>query len=362
MKKVSEDKEVSTPGRAQSRQQVPDQSPVRLNLALQGGGGHGAFTWGVLDRLLEDDRVAIGDISGTSAGALNGAALVTGFARGGRDGARENLALLWRQVTEAGALMSMLQVPLKKPGLGVWDDVLPVLSPYQTNPLALEPLKYILTTTVDIALMQASKAPGPTLSVNAVNLNNGHTRVFGPAEMSIPAIMASACAPFMFQAVQIEGESYWDGSYGSNPVLWPLYEGKGDVDILLVELTPLQRPETPTTAKNILNRINEIAAIGGMVSELRLMDSVTSHSGQAVRMHIISLPDTLARADAEPSTKRTVDAALFQTLRQQGRQACADWLESNRNSLGIRSSGDVRNRYVSPYEPRSLADDRVIPR
>jgi NTE family protein len=327
---------------------------VRLNLALQGGGGHGAYTWGVLDELLDDETIEIGDISGASAGALNGAALVTGFARGGRQGAKDNLALLWRQVIEAGAVISMLNVPLKKPGMGIWDDAMPLLSPYQTNPLALEPLKYILTSTVDLSVLQGATAPGPTLTVNAVNLNNGHTRAFGPADISVSAIMASACAPLLFQAVEIEGASYWDGSYGANPVLWPLYHGKGDVDVLLVELAPLHRPETPTTAKNILNRINEVASIGGLQSEFRLMDAITARSGQTVRTHLVSLPDTVARAEVEPSTKRAIDAALFLTLRQQGRQACAMWLQSSRDALGKRSSSDVRGRYLSPYAPRPL--------
>ena len=326
-------------------------APIRLNLALQGGGGHGAYTWGVLDRLLEEEHIEIGDICGASAGALNGAALVTGHARGGRPGAKDNLAPLWRQVTEAGAVMSMLQVPLKKPGMGVWDDAMPLLSPYQTNPLAMEPLKYILSSTVDIGLLQRSKAPGPALWVNALNVNNGHTRAFGPAEISVSAILASACAPFLFQAVQIDGESYWDGSYGANPVLWPLYDGKGDVDILLVELAPIRRPETPTTAKNIMSRINELASVGGMVSELRLMDSIAARSGQTVRTHLISLPDTVAKAQAEPSTKRTIDLSMFQNLREEGRQACATWLEQNGDALGQWSSDDVRGRYVSPYEP-----------
>ena len=323
--------------------------PIRLNLALQGGGGHGAYTWGVLERLLDEEHVEIGDVCGASAGALNGSALVTGWLRGGRQGARDNLALLWRQVTEAGLLASFFHASLKKPGLGVWDDAMPLLSPYQTNPFALDPLKYILGSTVDIDLLQAAKAPGPTLSVNAVNVQSGHSRVFGPTELSIEAVMASACAPFTYQAVEIDGESYWDGSYAGNPTLWPLYEGKGDVDLLMVELTPLRRDETPTTAKNILNRINEIGSINGLVSELRWMVSTTARSGQAVRMHVISLPDAVSPDEIEPSTKRTIDAALFEKLRRQGRQACGDWLSLHRDELGQRSSCNVNARYLAPH-------------
>jgi NTE family protein len=333
---------------------VPSPLPsVRLNLALQGGGAHGAYTWGVLEQLLDDDSIEIGDVSGTSAGALNGAALVTGLLKGGRQGAKDNLALLWRQVTEAGSLMSMMHVPLKKPGLGVWDDAMPMLSPYQTNTFALEPLKYILTSTVDVELLRRAEPPGPTMSVNAVNVQTGYSRVFGSAEMSLSAIMASACAPFMFQAVEIEGVSYWDGSYAGNPMLWPLYEGMTDVDIMMVELTPLHRPETPTTAKNILNRINEIASINGLVSELRLMASYCERSGQVARMHIISLPDSVPPAETEPSTKRTIGPLLFETLRRQGRSACAEWLRQHRAKLGVCPTSDIESRYLRPYSPRA---------
>ena len=195
-----------------------------LNLALQGGGAHGAFTWGALDRLLEEEDIDIGRISGTSAGALNGAALATGYAMDGRAGAKANLALLWRKVSEAGAPMTFLLLPLRKPGMGVWDDAMPLLSPYQTNPLALEPLRYILSTVADIDVMKRPEAP--RLFVNAVNVHSGYSRVFGPQDMSLDAILASACAPLMFQAAQIDGDSYWDGSYAGNPMLWAPLRGR----------------------------------------------------------------------------------------------------------------------------------------
>jgi len=189
----------------------------QLHLALQGGGAHGAFTWGVLERLLDGKRFEIGRISGTSAGALNGAALATGLAKGGHTGAKDHLALLWRQVCEAGSLMSLLTVPLKKPGLGIWDDAMPLLSPYHANPMALETLRYILSSVVDEEVLRSIASP--RLFVNAVNAHTGVSRVFGPEDMSLGAVMASACAPIMFPAVQIDGEAYWDGSYAGNPML-----------------------------------------------------------------------------------------------------------------------------------------------
>lgn len=319
-----------------------------LNMALQGGGAHGAFTWGVLDALLDQPDIEIGRVSGTSAGALNGAALVTGLVNGGRQAAKDNLERLWCKVAEVGAPMTFLLMPLRKPGLGVWDDALPLLSPYQTNPVALGPLRHVLDTVVDLqALRTPSNHP---LFVNAVNVHSGLSRVFGPGDISMEAILASACAPLMFQAVQIEGESYWDGSYAGNPMLWPLYREALDTDILMVELTPLHRPETPTTAKNILNRINEIASINGLLAEFRALHTLNHSVPEAdIRLHVLSLPDTGSDLEIEPSIKRTVGLALFESLRRTGRAACEVWLEEHRGELGRRATVDIERRYLAPY-------------
>lgn len=318
-----------------------------LNLALQGGGAHGAFTWGVLDRLLEEPDIEIERISGTSAGALNGAALVTGYAHGGRAGARAQLALLWNQVALAGLPMAFLLLPLRKPSFGLWDDALPLISPYMANPIGMAPLRHVLNSVVDFEALRG--AEGPALYVNAVNVGTGLNRVFGPSELSVEGLLASACAPLVFQAVQIENDFYWDGSYGGNPMLWPLYEGKGEADIFMVELTPLQRAETPTTAKNILNRINEIASINGLVSELRQVDAC-NRLGASIRLHVLSLADEdSASAILEPSVKRSVGMILFESLRLRGRAACERWLATNRGDLGVRSTADLHGKYLRPY-------------
>lgn len=329
---------------------------LKLNLALQGGGTHGAFTWGVLDRLLEEEDIEIGRISGTSAGALNGAALATGLARGGRPGAKEHLALLWHKVAEAGSLLTFLLLPLRKPGMGLWDDALPLLSPYQINPLGMAPLRSVLATVVDVDALRAAGA-APQLFVNAVHVQTGSSRVFGPADMSLDALLASACAPLSYQAVQIEGESYWDGSYAANPVLWPLYDRQLDCDIFMVELTPLRRAETPMSAKNILNRINEVVSINGLVAELRALDTINrSAAGADIRMHVVSMGERPgAVLENEPSIKRTVGRVLFELLRQDGYQACDSWLQEHRPLLGERSSVDIRARYLQPYSARSSA-------
>ena len=330
----------------------PPARDVHLNLALQGGGAHGAFTWGVLDRLLDEEHLHIDRISGTSAGALNGAALATGLARGGRQCAKEHLAMLWDKVAQAGSLMTFLMLPLRKASLGVWDDAMPLLSPYQVNPLGHAPLRYILASVVDDVLLRQPGA-APQLFVNAVHVQSGRPRVFGPAEMSVDALIASACAPLSFQAVEIDGESYWDGSYASNPALWPLYEKNLDCDIFMVEITPQYRPEVPLSAKNILNRINEITSITGLVSELRALDTINNNVAQAsIRMHVLSLSDGTATALAnEPSVRRAVGRVLFEMLRQDGHRACDAWLQENGSQLGRRSTVDIGLRYLAPDLP-----------
>ena len=318
----------------------------RVNLALQGGGAHGAFTWGVLDRLLEERDIQIGHISGTSAGALNGAALASGMAEGGRVGAKEQLALLWTRVAAAGLPIEFFLAPWRKPSLGLWDDALPLISPYIANPMGMSPLRQVLNSVIDFDAIRSAEAP--SLYVNAVNVHSGVSRVFGPDEMSVEALLASACAPLVFQAVQIGEDAYWDGSYGGNPMLWPLHETQDDADILMIELTPLNRAETPTTAKNILNRINEIASINALVSELAAIDR-RNRQGASLRVHVLSLAEEKSLVALEPSVKRTVGMTLFETLRQTGRSACKRWLAEHRSHLGVRSSADLHGKYLQPY-------------
>jgi NTE family protein len=298
-----------------------------LQLALQGGGAHGAFTWGVLDRLLDEEGLAHGD----------------------RAAAKEHLSRLWHGIATVGTPLAWLMTPLRKPGLGVWDDALPLLSPYMTNPLAMEPIRALLTGIVDVEAMNVA---GPnSLYVNAVNVNTGRCRVFGPGEHSLQTILASACAPLVFQAVVIDGESYWDGGYAGNPSLWPLYADSPEIDLLLVELTPLKRAETPTTAKNILNRINEIASIQGLVAELQAVDVINrTVPGADVRLHVVSLPDAGSALQIEPSIKRTVALELFYALQQRGHAACDAWL-ATRTGNALPVPTDIGFRYLQSGQP-----------
>lgn len=303
--------------------------PLKLNLALQGGGAHGAFTWGALDRLLEEPLIEFGSISGTSAGALNGAALVTGWVRAGRQGAREQLALLWQKAAEVSSLASLTMIPLRKPSLGHWDDMVPLLPPMIANPLGIQPLRYVLNQVID---QQALRSPGaPALFVNAIRVRDGATRVFGPKDITIEALLASACAPQLFTAVEIEDEHYWDGSYTANPVLRPLYEGLQQADVLLIELSPVQRQELPLSAKNILNRINEITGNAGLQHEIQLLKE-NQRSKAGLRLHVLNIPASCEHL-MDPSIKRSADAGLFETLRQEGWRCCDQWLDENYDSL-----------------------------
>jgi NTE family protein len=323
---------------------------ITLNLALQGGGAHGAFTWGVLDRLLDDPGIEIGCISGTSAGAMNGAALATGLARGGREAARENLARLWTKVAEIGAVSTLFMLPLRKPSLGIWDDPFPLVSPYLNNALGTAPLRYVAESVADIDLL---RRPGAVaLHVNAVNVRTGAMRLFGPQDLSIDALLASACAPQMFEAVPIDGQAYWDGSYGANPVMAPLYRDRTDCDLLLVELTPMHRAEVPVSAKNILNRINEIVSVAGLSNEmLRLESWRRTHPG--VRTHLVSMQGKARDGLMEPSVKRNADWVLFDTLRREGFRNCDEWLGAHRHRLGRESTADFEARYVRPHQDYS---------
>ena len=330
--------------------------PKRISLALQGGGAHGAFTWGVLDRLLEDDRLQIAAISGTSAGAMNAVALASGYHDGGRAGAREALKKFWRAVSRDGR-MSPIQRGLMDRLLGNWSlDKNPVylaldvasrfLSPYDTNPFNINPLRQILEREVDFDAVRACK--DIRLFVSATNARTGKVRVFSGAELSSDAVMASACLPFLFRAVEIDGVPYWDGGYVSNPPLFPLLRGARSDDIVLVQTNPLVREKTPRTAREILNRVNEITFNASLYSELRAIGSAGGRRGllpwggsdRPVRLHRIAAEGELKKLTS--SSKFTVDWSFFQHLRDVGRKAADEFLRKEFAAIGRRGTLDLR--------------------
>ncbi len=326
----------------------------RLRLALQGGGSHGAFTWGVLDRLLEEEDLDIDAISGTSAGALNAAVLASGWVRGGHDGAREALSAFWRDVGRTGALFSLL--PLSNgqaatlgfdalPGYDWGSSFLRTLSPYEFNPLNLNPLREVLSRHVDLTALRE----GPVrLFVTATAVQSGLPRVFRGEELGLDALLASACLPFLFQAVEIDGEPYWDGGYSSNPSLYSLVEQAGDCDIVVVRINPAHREGTPRRSPDIMDRVNEITFNASLIGELRAIAFVNRllRKGELargryreLRLHMIA--DDVDLAALPSSSKLKVDMAFLETLHGLGRAAASRFLDAHREALGKRSSVDV---------------------
>ncbi|HVM82990.1 MAG TPA: patatin-like phospholipase family protein, partial [Candidatus Binatia bacterium] len=256
----------------------------RLNLALQGGGAHGAFAWGVLDRLLEEERLEFDGISATSAGAMNATVMVYGYQQGGRAGAKLALGNFWRRIAHAASRTPFQATwwdkltgnrSLDNSPAFVWlDFVTRVLSPYQLNPTDWNPLRDVLAASVDFDAMKRGKLP-IKLFLCATNVRTGKVKVFDESELSVDAVLASGCLPFLFKAVEIDGEAYWDGGYMGNPAIYPLVYHCDASDVMVVHINPIMRKELPVTAGEILNRINEISFNSSLMREMRAISFVT---------------------------------------------------------------------------------------
>ncbi|WP_395701131.1 patatin-like phospholipase family protein [Aquabacterium sp.] len=333
--------------------------PFKIDLALQGGGSHGAFTWGVLDALLQDETLGFAGVCGTSAGALNAAVMATGLAAGGAAGARRALAAFWADVGASSACFGLdpfdtAQKLQDNPMFGWFSAAMRSVSPYQFNPLGINPLREVLKRHVD----EAALRKGPLkLFVNATSVVTGQPRIFSGASLGLDALLASACLPQLFQAVQIDGVPYWDGGYSGNPALWPLIYETAAVDLLLVRINPLQRAGTPTTAMEILDRVNEITFNAGLVGEMRAIAFVSrllkeqrldGNRYKDLRLHMIG--DDAALADFPSSTKLNTDPRLLQQLFQRGQQVANDWLKQHRDDIGERSTLDIEQTFLSPRD------------
>jgi NTE family protein len=333
---------------AMQREKVP------VDLGLQGGGAHGAFTWGVLDRLLEEEWLDITGVSGTSAGAMNAAVLVDGLAAGGRGGAQAALERYWRAVADAGRMSPMQRGPVEKmanlwtldysPVFNVLEVAARMMSPYDTNPWGANPLRQILTDCIDFDRL--AQAP-VKLFVNATNVRTGRGRVFRNAELTPDVLLASACLPAMFQAVEIEGEFYWDGGFSGNPAIAPLVRELASHDTIIVQINPIARPEPPRTAREIQDRLNEIAFNATLLKELkaaallrRVADPGTGE-GRALaqmRMHRIASDIMLSLGY---SSKLLAEWDFFTMLRDEGRRAAETFLSESGADLGVRSTLDL---------------------
>ena len=334
-----------------------------VNLALQGGGSHGAFTWGVLDRLLEDGRIIIESISGTSAGAMNAVVLADGLVRAGRDGARQALKDFWRAVSNSAAI-SPIQRSVwdilcgqwsldASPGYLYFDVLSRIASPYELNPLNLNPLRDLLTGQVDFDRVKHCNEI--KLFVSATQVRTGRVKVFENDGISADTVMASACIPTIFKAVEIDGEAYWDGAFMGNPVLFPFIYRCESLDILIVQINPMERKETPTNARDIVERMNEITFNASLMKEFRAIDFVRRLIDEGcldekrykrLLIHMIHAEDQLAPMGA--SSKLNAEWQFLTHLKEIGRASASEWLDANFDLLGKTSSVDLQSLYTSP--------------
>ncbi|MDA8586117.1 patatin-like phospholipase family protein [Rhodobacteraceae bacterium] len=336
--------------------------PTKINLALQGGGAHGAFTWGVVDRLLQDDGIQIAGISGTSAGALNAAAIKSGLVEGGPEAARVRLKNLWNQVAGVDDIRMNDWLRAMFPSAGVvsksLESSLPflmsdalsrVFSPYNYGPFYKNPLEDIVAEFSYDAVCADSD---PKFFVSATAVRTGKIRVFSGREISPAVLMASACLPTVFQAVEIDGEDYWDGGYTCNPALFPLFEPDLPSDIVIVNINPLERDETPREPRDILNRINEISFNTSLMRELRAINFVQrlisdgkmpDGAMKKINVHMIS-DDTLMRKLGVAS-KMIPTAPTLNALFDAGQAAAEAFLGEHRPALGKHSSLDLPAMY-----------------
>ena len=346
------------PGRATGGQGAPATKPI--NLALQGGGAHGAFTWGVLEHLLSDERLVFEGISGTSAGAVNAVMLADGLARGGRAQAQKRLADFWRAVSNNGNLPPLQRavvdqmlsfVPLEGTPVQAWLDMLTkYFSPYDFNPLNINPLKDLFEHFVDFAAVRAFS--DLQLFISATNVQTGRVRIFPREKITAETLMASACMPVLFRAVEIGGVPYWDGGYLANPVIFPFFRTTATEDVLVVQINPLVRQGTPTSASEIMNRINEITFNSSLLSEYRAIEFVARLIDQGrlqrgtgpgqyrrINVHRIVLDRFGTQLDA--SSKVSTDYNFFEMLRVSGKRAARRFLDEHFDDIGARSTVDL---------------------
>ncbi|MGB7430839.1 MAG: patatin-like phospholipase family protein [Ahrensia sp.] len=348
-----------------------------INLALQGGGSHGAFTWGVLDALLEDGRLTFDSISGTSAGAMNLAALASGYTKNGRDGARESLDQFWHAVAALGSLSPMQRTPWDRlagnwslensPGYIGFNMLSGVFSPYDLNPLDINPLRDVIAEQIDFEAVRNCNAFNAFVS--ATNVLNGKVRVFDRDEITIETVMASACLPTIYKAVEIDGIPYWDGGFGGNPALFPFFYKSTVEDCLLVQINPIMRDQVPKTAQEIADRVNEITFNGALLREFRAIEFVrrlketgrlegTEYS--SIRMHRIDADSAVQNLSASSKLNTELDFLCY--MRDLGRAAALDFLDAHFDAIGVEATLDLSHELdpsILPGRERPTVSARI---
>jgi NTE family protein len=337
-----------------SKPLVSRRKPVPIDLGLQGGGAHGAFTWGVLDRLLDEPWLQFDGISGTSAGAMNAAVMASGYVHGGPEGAKAALATFWKSMSDAARFSPIQRGPLEML-TGKWtlenspmylatEMMSRIFSPYELNPLGTHPLRGILAETVDFACLADSPIK---LFITATNVTTGAGRVFRNAEITPDVLLASGCLPTMFQAVEIDGEHYWDGGFIGNPTITPLVRECSSSDTIIVKINPIERPGVPRTARDILNRLNEVSFNSPLLKELRMIallrkaaDAGSEEGRKWAKMRIHRIA-TERVTELDSSSKLITEWPFLLALRDEGRRVAQRFLEEHGDDLGKRSTLDL---------------------
>ena len=342
----------------------PKNGAKRINMALQGGGAHGAFAWGVMDRFLEDGRIDIEGLSGTSAGSMNAVVYAYGALKG-KENAREALHNYWQAISDAGQKYSMVKRTPWEQMFGGWNMERSVasegfklltstFSPYQLNPMNFNPLREVLEAHVDFKALDSSQAT--KLFLSATNVRSGKVKIFKTHEITADVVLASACLPYLFQAVEIDGEHYWDGGYMGNPALYPLFYHTDSRDVVILHINPIEREGPPTQSSEIANRVNEITFNSSLIKELRSVYFVQQLLDQGkikdefrddfkyVLIHSIRADSALA--DLSVSSKFACEWDFLTMLRDRGRECASEWLAKHFSDLGIRSTVDLKREFL----------------
>ena len=345
-----------------------------IELALQGGGAHGAFTWGVLDRLLEDGRMKIEGLSGTSAGAMNGAVVADGIVCGGYDAAREGLEKFWSAVSSAAKFSPLRRSPLDvlvgrwsldwSPGYLTMEALSRFYTPYDLNPLDINPLRDIVAAQVDFE--RVNRCCDLKLFVTATNVRTGRPKIFRQPDITVDALMASACLPSMFKAVEIDGEAYWDGGFMGNPALFPLVDECDARDLIIVQINPIYRDKLPKTAPEIASRMNEITFNASLIKELRSLgflwelihhEDLERERYRDANLHRIHAEETMLELSV--SSKLNSEWEFLTYLRDVGREAAGQWLEKHYDDVGHRTTFDLGFIFEESLSPAHLPEDAV---
>lgn len=355
----------STPPTTKDRQ---NRQPARrggsetkvVNLALQGGGSHGAFTWGVLDKILEDGRLRIDGLSATSAGAMNAGVYAYHHMIGGTDGARQGLHDFWQRISKEGDktrnpmddVFEAMNLKMLS-SASMFEMMSRLLSPYEFNPFNLNPLKDVLIASIDFDKLH--HVTDTKLRICATNVRTGKIKIFANGQITPNVLLASACLPSLFQAVEIDGDHYWDGGYMGNPAIYPMFVGMESGDVILVHVNPIERPDVPKTSAEIMNRLNEISFNSTLMREMRAVKFIRDimdgdwikdehkHKLRYIFMHSIRSDETMA---ALPSASKGNTKWSFLTgLRDLGRSAAEQWLAANFDNVGKRTSIDLEKEF-----------------